>query len=460
MKRFWQILIISLVGLSLILAACQPAATPTEQAPAEKPAEPAEEAEPAPMEKEPVVLKMINIADELEAKARDEMMAEFHQSEGGKWSHVTVEYDAKPWAELFPSIERSVATGTEVDIIQADGPDVKHFAWAEVLMDLTDYYTEEELAIFAPASISEGSYNGRFFGPPEVQSCQLMWYNPEMTDAAGIDMSSTEGWVFGDDGNALDYLKKLTVDEDGDGTPEVYGLWYGGPGWYDYFMNNILRTSGTPGSCSYESMGPDGITFSGYVDCDERLEAYQFMQDLIYEHKVQSTEPPANPLLSGFVASQTYQDMIMGTQQDQFPDFDLRAIEPPYFVTPVCQTGSWHYGISPNTKHLDEALAFVKFATSDAGAKYMWKYKNQLPANLNLYNELPEFQEEGPRKLMVDFFLEYGVPRLETPAYTEYNVLFGEMYGALMAGDDVTEVAQEYAKRMDEAAQKYSGWNE
>jgi hypothetical protein len=34
------------------------------------------------------------------------------------------------------------------------------------------------------------------------------------------------------------------------------------------------------------------------------------------------------------------------------------------------------------------------------------------------------------------------------------------MYGALMAGDDVTEVAQEYAKRMDEAAQKYAGWNE
>jgi multiple sugar transport system substrate-binding protein len=460
MKRIWQILIISVVGLSLILAACQPSATPTEQAPAEEPEQPVEEAEPAPEEMEPVVLKMIVIADELEAKARDEMMAEFHQSEGGKWSHVTVEYDAKPWAELFPSIERSVATGTEVDIIQADGPDVKHFAWAEVLMDLTDYYTEEELAIFAPASIKEGTYNGRFYGPPEVQSCQLMWYNPEMTDAAGIDMSSTEGWVFGDDGNALDYLQKLTTDEDGDGTPEVYGLWYGGPGWYDYFQNNILRSSGTPGSCSYESMGPDGITFSGYVDCDERLEAYQFMQDLIYEHKVQSTEPPNNPLLSGFVATQTYQDMIMGTQKDQFPDFDLKAIEPPYFTTPICQTGSWHYGISPNTKHFDEALAFVKFATSDAGAKYMWKYKNQLPANLNLYNEIPEFQEEGPRKLMVDFFLEYGMPRIETPAYTEYNVLFGEMYGALMAGDDVTEVAQEYAKRMDEAAQKYAGWNE
>jgi hypothetical protein len=58
----------------------------------------------------------------------------------------------------------------------------------------------------------------------------------------------------------------------------------------------------------------------------------------------------------------------------------------------------------------------------------------------------------------VEFFLENGMPRIETPAYTEYNVLFGEMYGAMMAGDDVTEVAKEYAGRMDEAAAKYAGW--
>jgi fructooligosaccharide transport system substrate-binding protein len=454
MRRVWIFLLIGLTLMSLALAACK--ASPPEPVVEATPME----AEQPAQEKEPVVLKMINIADELEAKARAEMIDAFHQIDGGKWSYVTVEYDAKPWAELFPSIERSVATGTEVDIIQADGPDVKHFAWAGVIQDLTDYYTEEELAIFAPQSISEGSYNGRFYGPPEVQSCQLMWYNPEMTDAAGIDMSSTEGWVFGENGNALENFQKLTIDADGDGTPEVYGLWYGGPGWYDYFMNNILRSAGTPGSCSYESMGPDGVTFSGYIDCDERIAAYKFMQDLIFKYKVQSVEPPTNPLLSGFVATQTYQDMIMGTAKDQFPDFVLRAIEPPYFQTKICQTGSWHYAISPNTKHFEEALAFVKFATSDEGAMFMWKYKNQLPANLNLLNVIPEFQEEGPRKLMGEFFQLWGKPRIETPAYTEYNVLFGEMYGALMTGDDASEVAKDYAQRMDDAASKYAGWNE
>jgi hypothetical protein len=39
-------------------------------------------------------------------------------------------------------------------------------------------------------------------------------------------------------------------------------------------------------------------------------------------------------------------------------------------------------------------------------------------------------------------------------------VLFGEMYGALMAGDDARDVAEDYAQRMDDAAAKYAGWNE
>ena len=117
MRKFWTYLLLGLMLFSLALAACQAEAPEAE---VEEPA--ADVEEPAAEEKEPVVLKMITIADELEAKARAEMMEEFHKIDGGKWSHVTVEYDGKPWAELFPSIERSVATNTEVDIIQPDGP--------------------------------------------------------------------------------------------------------------------------------------------------------------------------------------------------------------------------------------------------------------------------------------------------------------------------------------------------
>jgi fructooligosaccharide transport system substrate-binding protein len=466
MKKTILIIVGLLLALSLVLAACGPQVTePTtgeessEVGETEEPGETGENGE-TEEEKEPVVLHFLKISDPLEAQAFEEMVAEFQTIEDGKWSYVSIEYDAKPFAELFPAIEKAVATGSNVDIVQADGPDVKHFAYNGVLMDLTDYFTEEEMQQWAPQSIEEGSMNGRFYGPPLAQSCQLMWFNQDMMDAAGIDVSDSSGWTYGVDGTGLPNWQKLTVDEDGDGTPEVFGLETSGP--WDYFWHLPSRSNGEPGSPTYEGLGDDGISFVGYFDTPEAIEAYEFMQDMVYEYNVMSAEQVPNQMLSGLAATSIYQDMIIGTQKDSFPEFNMGAIEPPYFVTPICQTGSWHYGITTTTDNFEEALAFVKFAASDAGAEYMWKYKNQLPANVNLYNSIDEFTDpDNPRSLMAEFFLEYGAPRIQTPAYTEYNTLFTQFWTSLMAGEeDVAALAHEYAELMEESAQKYKGWKE
>jgi multiple sugar transport system substrate-binding protein len=455
MKSIWKLLIAGAVLGSFVLAACATAPTPS-PAPAQPttaPAAPTQAAQPTTAAKAPVTLTFIKIADELEAKAFAEMLDEFHKLDGGKWSNVTIEYNAKPFAELFPAIENSVATGQNVDLIQADGPDVKHFAWNKVIRDLTDNFTAEELAQWDPGSIAEGTYQGRFYGPPEVQSCQSLWYNQEMVDAAGLQLT-TAGLTYGPNGTGLPVWQKLTKDANGDGNPEVFGFQNNGPFWFDYLNRIPARTNGKPGDPTYEGVSPDGLKFVGYFDSEPSIEAYQFDQDLFSKYKVRSTEPPANALLSGFSAMGVFQDLILGTLKDQFPDFKIGAMEPPYWVTPMCQTGSWHYAISPTTQHFDEALAFIKYASSDAGARIMFKYKNQLPANVKLLAELPDFKSY-PRDLTVQIFNKYGKPRIESPAYTEYNALFGEYYGSLVAGGDVPQLTKDYAARMEAAAAKY-----
>ena len=460
MKKFWYISFSILILLSMILAACTPAAeAPAAEAPAaEAPAAEAPAAEAPAAAKEPVVLKFLKITDELEAQALVEAVAAFQKSEGGKWSYVSVEVDAKPFAELFPAIEKAVATGSDIDIVQADGPDVKHFAYNGVLKDLTEYFTPEELAQWAPQSIAEGSFNGKFYGPPECQSCQLMWFNKDMLDAAGVDYSDTAGWTYGTGGTALPNWQKLTKDENGDGTPEVFGFETAGP--WDYYWRIPARSNGEVGSATYQGISDDGITYTGYFDTPESAEAYSFIKDMVYEYKVMSAERVQNQLLSGLSATNFSQDMVIGTQKNQFPDFKLGGIEPPYFVTPLCQTGSWHWGITSTTDNFEEALAFVKFLASDEGAQFIWKYKNQLPANVNLYNTIDEFTDPAnPRSLMAKFFTQYGAPRIETPSYTEYNALFTQFFNSLLAGEeDVQGLLTEYAGLMDEAAAKYSDW--
>src|SRR5262245_54825101 len=243
MKSIWKLLIAGAVIASFALAACQGAAAPAPsatqapaaatQAPAAATEAPAAATEApaatAPSAQgQPITLTFIKIADELEAKAFEEMLGEFHKLDGGKWANVTIEYNAKPFPELFPAIENSVATGQNVDLIQADGPDVKHFAWNKVIMDLTDQFTKEELAQWDPGSIAEGTYQGRFYGPPEVQSCQSLWYSQDMVDAAGLKLG-TEGLTYGPNGTGLPIWQKLTKDTNGDGNPEVFGFQNNGP---------------------------------------------------------------------------------------------------------------------------------------------------------------------------------------------------------------------------------------
>jgi fructooligosaccharide transport system substrate-binding protein len=450
MKSVLKLFIAGLVVGSVFLAACSPQTTTTQPSPAAQ----APVATQAASGKQPVTLSFIKIADDLESKAFAEILTGFQASEGGKWSYVNIQYNAKPFADLFPAIENSVATGQGADLIQADGPDVKHFAYNKVLKDLTASFTKDELAQWDPGSIAEGSYKGAFYGPPEVQSCQSLWYNQTMVDAAGLKLG-TDGLTYGPNGTGLPVWQKLTVDKSGSGTPQVYGFQNNGPSWFDYLNRIPARTNGKPGDPTFEGVSSDGLKFKGYFDTPQAIQAYQFDQDLFSKYKVRSTEPPANAMLAGFSAMVVSQDLILGTLKDQFPNFKIGAMEPPYWVTPMCQTGSWHYAISTTSKHFDEALAWIKYASSDAGAAIMFKYKNQLPANVKLLASLPDFKTY-PRSLTTQVFNKDGKPRIETPAYTEYNALFSEFYGSLVSGGNVTQLTQTYAQKMEDAAAKYA----
>jgi multiple sugar transport system substrate-binding protein len=291
-----------------------------------------------------------------------------------------------------------------------------------------------------------------------AQSAQILWYNVDMLKEAGIDVSNKAGWKYGPNGDALAKLQKLTVDRNGDGTPEVFGINTDGP--WDYFYGFVGRSAGAKGSDTYKGIGDDGITFTGYFDTPEAIQAFQFQQDLVYRYKVKAAQTITNQMLTGLSATTIYQDMIMGTQKDQFPNFNMGAIEPPYYTTQLCHTGSWHYGVLSTSKNVEAAVAFIKFASSDAGAKYMWQYKNQFPANVNLYNSIDEFVDpNNPRHLMVQVFEKAGVTRFPTPAYNEYGALFTEFWQSLMAGErDVAALTRRYAEEMTKAAQAYKGW--
>ena len=133
----------------------------------------------------------------------------------------------------------------------------------------------------------------------------------------------------------------------------------------------------------------------------------------------------------------------------------------PYFAggTQLCHTGSWHWGIYKTTEHFDAALEFVKFAAGKEGSRIYYEAIKQTPAHLELLNELSEYNEY-PQSLFKEGMIKFGIPRIQTPGYTEYQALFAEMAMNIQQGADVAEQAHDYAQRMEQALAKYKGWNE
>jgi len=91
-----------------------------------------------------------------------------------------------------------------------------------------------------------------------------------------------------------------------------------------------------------------------------------------------------------------------------------------------------HYGISPQSKHIDISAALVKFMTGPVGAKIYYQENRQLPARIELLNTLPEYTKP-PQQIFAEGSKQIGMPRIGTPGYTEYQQVFNQF---------LTDVAQ------------------
>ncbi len=423
-----------------------------------------EEADEA-SEAEALTLKFVICCDPDDAVIYDEIIAAWKVAEP-QYANVTVELDLKPFSELFPTIETSVAAGADFDLFQADGPDIKHYSFNEVIISLDEYFTDEEKAAFLPATIEEGSYLGKFMSPAIMQSCSLMFYNTDMTDAAGVSPpQQLDGWTIQE---AWDAWEKTQTDADGDGTPEVWGLRWGQGTWTgDYEQGIIRRSAGERGSPTFAGMGPDAITFVGYLDTPEAIEAYQAYRDMHFgDRAVTPIEAITDIWYIEQAAFIIHPDNAIGEVNRRFPD----SMTDKYAVTGIpymeggaqlCHTGSWHYGVSPNSEHKDEAAALVKFLTGPEGARIWYDNVRQLPARFDLLNELPEYNEY-PQELFAQGLQEIGEPRIQTPCYTEYQQLHAVLLQDLQSAEnlDVAARVQKAASDIEQACAKYAGWNE
>lgn len=372
----------------------------------------------------------------------DPLMQAFEDANPG----IKLEYSRIPFGELFSTIEiRLSARNPSPDILIVDGPLTASYASRGYLMDLTDAFAGE-MDRFTEAAVDQGMWEGRLYSAPFVSSMEVMYYNVDLFEAAGIKPPSAnpdQRWTWERIYEAAKTIRQLEGDpwgfvfEQSDGPYQILPL---------------------PVSNGAQVISDDGLTASGYVDSPKFIEAMEFYQSLFENdvtpavHKLSIGQEIFGSGQAGMMVGGTW-----GAQQldDNFPDLNWAVAPFPYFEdgTPVTPTGSWHIGVNARTEKEEAALTFVRWMSSDEAGELFFGLRSYVPIQRALFDTvLPENDTWSIIRYELD---NTAVPRPKTPGYRQYEDILRRAFQDIDAGADVTQTLQDAAAEIDEQLKEY-----
>lgn len=395
-----------------------------------------------------LTLSVVNAQDEVtlsfigpeQPSAMEPVIAAFEEANPG----ITVEYESVPFNDLNDIIQTRIGAGDSTpDIYTADQPRIPALVSRGFLADITDDVTIED-GTFWPSSLNASMVDGRLYALPVSTSTQILYYNIDLLEAAGIEAPS------------MDPEERLTWEEliPMASAAQEAGAEYGFA--FDQ-INRIYQIQPLPESLG----GGSGISAEDPLMPDFTneawIEAMTFYGE-IFESGLGPRGVPVEQTPDLFANGQTA--FFLGGPW-WLPAFDAAEVNfgvapHPYFEggDPVTPTGAWSWGINPNTEHYEEALAFLTFATIDEEGSLATAQGFAIPpANINVFNTFYAENQivEGVEDLILYELENTARVRAQTEGFIQYEEIIGQALEDIRNGADVTETLESASEQLERA---------
>ena len=385
-KRFVALLGL-VMALALVMSACAPPATPVSQAPAaEQPAaeQPAAE-QPAAVEPTTVTWAFWGSPEEAASHkiVADAFMAEHPE--------ITIELWNQPWDDYFTKIQALWASGDSKTI-----PDIA-FLWptpkyaAEGVLENLDSYIKDtgyDLNDYWPGLLESASYDGSVYGFPRDIEVNVLYYNKDLLDAAGVAYPD-DTWTW-DDLQAA--AEKLTV-KDASGVTTQYALaMEGGSGkWSKWVKQNggsILDDMSNPSKCMLAE--------------PESVAAITFFADLMNNGYAMR---PADLNQAGGDAGvfQSGQAAMIIQNTSRVSGFNAADMNYDVSVVPIPDGGQRFNGaggaawvMSSGSDNKDAAWTFLEWLQSTDGGEKIYTERGEIFPALQSVANSPSFMTDQP----------------------------------------------------------------
>jgi multiple sugar transport system substrate-binding protein len=350
-------------------------------------------------------------------------------------------------ADYYTRVQTSFAGGSAADLLWLSQEHIADYADRGALLELSDRLegSDEPAAqtdLYFDDVFITAQHDGGIYGLPWIASPVVLYYNPELFDAAGVEHPD-ETW---DWETFRETAVELTVDDDGDGSPEQYGFTL--EGWPPIHMF-IWQAGG-------EVISEDRT--ESPVDTQEAIEGAEFYRSMIYNEECCPSQET--------IAERGFQDMFnngtvamfMGGAADTFDGIEeVGATLVP--SGPVDRTTfAWSASTVVNAATPDPDLA-VRALIELTDGIHQWKL---LPPREDVIDR------DALLEMVPDQWREQKEPQVDTmmaalndarafrviPRHQEWDETFwNEFQSPLFEGGDAAELAEEVRPRLENLQQ-------
>ncbi|MCD0445365.1 ABC transporter substrate-binding protein [Glycomyces sp. A-F 0318] len=239
----------------------------------------------------PVELTFWHGYSEADGDVLEEIVADFNASH----DDITIDTELKTWDSIDDTLLTALSAGEGPGLVAMPAERLPVYASKGAFASLDDFYADEasNTANLVPGAVEMEEVEGEKFGVPSGFVPLAVYYNTALFEAGGVDEfpQTWDEWV--------EAAKRLTVDEDGDGTPEQYGV---------VLPDHATVANGLWPSLFYGNGG--GIVDGGeaVIDSPENAETLEFWSGAIAADQISPTGVDgigADELFSGGKAAMT-----------------------------------------------------------------------------------------------------------------------------------------------------------
>jgi len=300
---------------------------------------------------------------------------------------ITVSPEPTVWGSYWERLATQVAAKDEPDVINMDGKYLAEYAGRGVLADL-EHLDGLDLSGIAAADLDAGRIDGKLYALSTGSNAFVLFANPEVFDAAGVDLPDDTTWTW------QDYHDLATkISQHG---KETFGT-SGGGSYAD--LTIFLRQNGEDLFGDAEGLGYSDATLAKWFDLHLQLQeaGATLSASAQVEEGSASYEQQAFPTKrAAMMWSWTNQ---LGSARTATGNDDVVMLRPPSLSGTAAKNGlflkaSMYWSIAARSKNLATAASLVSFLVNDTGAAQIQLLNRGVPSNPTIIAAMkPKFTE-------------------------------------------------------------------